>query len=216
MNILNIVSIFCLAFCFIMFLYFKWYIKKRTTSSGLDERQTEVVKLIDEIDRITDRDSQLVEDRVNKLKILLLDVDKRIALYEKEIEQLQSSKNELSQKPNETLYTSLGRGIHAALKTPAQQLEKPHSAEQLLLETGMKTPGIYTRPVSQQEPPLPVKSETQKIEIKEKQIPKAPTKKQIRSAIDSLANEGLAAEEIASRLELSLPEVNLAMKLRRK
>jgi len=198
MNIFNVVSFICLAVCVIIFLYLKWYIKKRTTSSGLDERQTEVVKLIDEIDRITDRDSQLVEDRVNKLKILLQDVDKRIALYEKEIEQLQSSqKNELSQRPDETLYTSLGRGIHAALKTPV-----PSGAAQVQAQVQTET---------QPEPPA------KKPQVKEKPaVFKPPSKKQIRTSIDMLANEGLPAEEIAARLELSLPEVNLAMKLRRK
>jgi len=206
MNILNLVSILCLAICFFIFIYLKWYVKKRTTSSGLDERQTEVVKLIDEIDRITDRDSQLVEDRVNKLKLLLQDVDKRIALYEKEIEQLQFlTKNDLTKKPNETLYTSLGRGIHAALKTPAENEKvKPLPAEQFLLNSQM-----------QAAVPLTEKKEPEKIEVKEK-VTKPPTKKQIRTAIDLLANEGLSSEEIASRLEISLPEVNLAMKLRRK
>jgi len=199
MNILNIASILCLALCVLIFFYLKWYVKKRTTSNGLDERQTEVVKLIDEIDRITDRDSQLVEDRVNKLKILLQDVDKRIELYEKEIEQLQfSSNNELLKKPNETLYTSLGRGINAALKTQAEPAPAPTPAPARSVELFFPEPEKQVR-----------------TEVKEK-APKPPTKKQIRAAIDQLLNEGLSAEEIASRLEISLPEVNLAMKLRRK
>ena len=214
MNIFIIVSVSCLALCFVMFLYFRWYIKKRTTSAGLlaselDERQTEVAKLIAEIDRITDRDSQLVEDRVTKLKTLLQDVDKRIELYEKEIEQLQlQSKNDLSKKPNETLYTSLGRGIHAALKSPSEEEKEkpkpPSTVEQLFLERQIREAA-----------PVIEKKEPAKIEVKEK-APKPPTKKQIRAAIDQLLNEGLSAEEIASRLEISLPEVNLAMKLRRK
>ena len=193
MNIFNIASIFCLAVCFVMFLYLKWYVKKRTTSSGLDERQTEVVKLIDEIDRITDRDSQLVEDRVNRLKVLLLDVDKRIALYEKEIEQLQNTqKNDLTRRPNETLYTSLGRGINAALKNVPEK--EPERTAELAAVIVPVTP--TAKPQAQ--------------------TAKQPSKKQVRAAVDMLANEGLSAEEIASRLELSLPEVNLAIKLRRK
>jgi len=214
MNIFIIVSVSCLALCFVMFLYFRWYIKKRTTSAGLlaselDERQTEVAKLIAEIDRITDRDSQLVEDRVTKLKALLQDVDKRIELYEKEIEQLQfQHKNDLAKKPNETLYTSLGRGIHAALKTPAEEEKAkpkpPSTVEQLFLEQQMREAA-----------PIIEKKEPVRTEVKEK-APKPPTKKQIRAAIDQLLNEGLSADEIASRLEISLPEVNLAMKLRRK
>jgi len=207
MNVLHIVSIICFTLCIVMFLYLKWYIKKQTSSSvllanELDERQTEVARLIAEIDRITDRDSQLVEDRVNKLKELLHDVDKRIALYEKDMEDLSQrgvGAVSINDTKPEALYTSLGRGIRAALTTP-QEIAAPPSPP-------------VPAPVPAAPPPVlpasPPAAET------ERPLPKPPSKKQIRSYIDILVNEGHSPQEIASRLEISVAEVNLAMNLRR-
>jgi len=176
-----------------MFFYLKWYLKKRTSFSGLEERQSELAKLIAEIDRITDRDSQLVEDRVNKLKTLLDDIDKKIAHYEKEIETQSLLKqinetNNLERERKNDLYTNLGRGIRAALKT-----EEP-----------MEFSVQRELPPARIEPPLPVVAATAGI-----------TKKQIRSHIDLLINEGLSPDEISSRLGISIAEVNLAINLRR-
>jgi hypothetical protein len=216
MNILHIISIVCFALCLVMFFYLKWHIRRRISESGmhpntLEEHRTEIIKLIAEINSVTDRDLQLVEDRVSKLKGILLDVDKRIALYEKELEQLritqsmtlkEKSKHNIYSYPeifsgqgksrtNETLYTSLGKGIRAAFKTPE--------------EVAASLPSIIPPP----EPALvmPVQPAPE--------IKKPPSKKQIRAEIDLLANEGLPPKEIASRLDISVAEVNLAMNLRR-
>ena len=219
MNIILVVSILCFAMCFVMFLYLKWYVKKRTVSSGLNERMTEVAKLIADIDMITDRDSQLVEDRVSKLKTLLHEVDKRIAIYQNELEN-NTIEQLVEKRTNETLYTSLGRGIHAALKTPAESLPQPSGREQVLLEQAVPQalpqiiqPQVVQPAVAQQHVAEPQQPE---LEIAEQPVQKAPSKKQIRAHIDILASEGLSSQEIASRLEISIAEVNLAMNLRRK
>ncbi|MCL2765871.1 MAG: hypothetical protein FWD40_11440 [Treponema sp.] len=200
MNILQIVSIVCFALCLIIFFYLKWYVKKRTSNSGLEEHKTELYRLMAEIERITDRDLQLVEDRVNKLKLLLLDVDKRIKLYENDLENMQQSRPE--SKKNETLYTSLGKGIRAALDTSADA-EKKHQESGIIefpVQNPAPSPHLFENNISAFTPPPA----------------KPPSKKQIRAYIDMLANEGLPAQEIASRLEISIAEVNLAMNLRRK
>ena len=118
MNILTITAVICFALCLLSFFYLKWYVKKRTTLTELNDRQAELSQslkqsgmLIAEIDSITDRDSQLIENRINKLKELLHEVDKRIEIYEKDLENL-SNKNELINKNNSkngALYTSLGK-----------------------------------------------------------------------------------------------------------
>jgi len=211
MNSIHIVSIFCFALCIFLFFYLKWYIKKRTTSSGLDEHRTEIVKLIAEINMVTDRDLQLIEDRVVKLKSFLEEVDKRLTLMDKDL---------VSHPPPKTnteasLYTNLGRGIRSALKTPAEpvpiaspvslQTEHPFNSRQLSLALHSSSSQMNT--VSE-----PVKEIPQVTEIP---VNKPPSKKQIRAHIDTLANEGLSAQEIASRLQISVAEVNLAMNLRR-
>jgi len=212
MNVFHIVSIICLGLCLLMFFYFRWYIKKATGSSGkhkneLDERRTEVMRLIAEIDRITDRDSQLVEERIITLKAIIEDVDKKIALYVKELEKSQKA---------ETLYSSLGRGIRDALAQGSQEQEAVVSDSIELSSQIVLPQAIYEPPKS-----LPVTiplfdlqppefSEPEKTDIS------PPSRNQIRSHIDLLLGEGLNAQEIASRLGISIAEVNLAMNLRRK
>jgi len=202
MNIFFVVSIICLAVCFLMFIYLKWYVKKRTSASGLEEHRAEVAKLIVDINSVTDRNLQLVEDSISKLKKILEDAEKRIAEY----------KDAIQIKPSgDNLYTNLGRGIRAALINPAEQLsppqlqnEHPLKSRQLSMESQKSADFFET----------PVKSENRTAQGAPP-AQKPPSKKQLRTAIDSLANEGLPAEEIASRLEISIAQVNLAMNLRR-
>jgi len=227
MNILHIVSIICLALCFIMFLYLKWQIKKRASFSGFEDRG-EIIKLIADINHVTDRDMQLVEDRVNKLKVILQDVDNRIALYEKDLENLTHRENDRRAENNKktALYTNLGKGIRAALEHP-QDVSLSSSPElssvppSLPLSSSLPSQAVTTPGASSFQDlqnPLPQAALFEDIP---KPLPpssplKPPSKKQIRSYIDLLVNEGLSPEEIASRLEISAAEVNLAMNLRRK
>jgi len=203
MNIFFIVSIICFALCLIMFFYLKWYIKTKAASDGLKEHRTEVAKLIAEINSVTDRNIQLVEDSISRLKKILGDAEKRIEEYKNAIEIKPSSNN---------LYTNLGLGIRSALKAPEEQ--PPYSPPQLRTERPLKpsqlspaaTGGLYETPVN---------AENKTTARAEPPIQKPPSKKQIRNAIDSLVNEGLSPEEIASRLEISMAQVNFALNLRK-
>lgn len=209
MNISYIISIVSLAVCLIMFFYLKWYIKRRTSAEGfLPERRAEVNKLIAEIDRITDRDSQLVEERIKKLREILDEADKRVSVYAKELEK---------SRTGEALYTSLGRGIRAALKTPE---DSSAQAQTLVKEEPPKLSTVrpdiaVVKPAPPSQPELALVSETQSADLAKTAPSRPPSKRQIRYFIDLLANEGLSAQEIAQRLEISLAEVNLAMNLRR-
>jgi len=209
MNIFHIVSIVCIALCFIMFFYFRWYIKKRAFVNGLEEHRLEVAKLIVDINSVTDRNLQLIEDSISKLKEVIEETDKRISVYNKELEK---------SRTGEALYTSLGRGIRAALKNPQEpavplQTQHPLSSPLLSLELQSADPAVIASPIAAplDAPPLAAAP----IEEKEQPAAKPPSKKQIRSAIDTLVNDGFSPEEIASRLQISIPEVNLAMNLRR-
>jgi predicted DNA-binding protein YlxM (UPF0122 family) len=192
-----------------MFFYLKWYIKRRTSAEGfLPERRAEVNKLIAEIDRITDRDSQLVEERIKKLREILDEADKRVSVYAKELEK---------SRTGEALYTSLGRGIRAALKTPE---DSSAQAQTLVKEEPPKLSTVrpdiaVVKPAPPSQPELALVSETQSADLAKTAPSRPPSKRQIRYFIDLLANEGLSAQEIAQRLEISLAEVNLAMNLRR-
>jgi len=231
MNAINIISIACFAFCLIIFFYLKWEIKKRTTASGLKEHHIEIAKLIAEINAVTDRDLQLIEDRVIKLKSLLETVDKRITLYDKDIEELKQSKTGSSIKVD-SLYTNLGRGIRSALKTQAGEasvnappsrtlpLQTEHPLESRELSLALHSSINAQDESSSKDAALTAKkaqdgSRSHVLAVSNPvQMP--PSKKQIRVLIDNMLGEGRSPEEIASHLQISAAEVNLAMKLRRK
>ncbi|MDR0301463.1 MAG: hypothetical protein LBI04_04020 [Treponema sp.] len=174
----------------ISLFYVKWYIKRRTSASErLDEIRTEVYKLEADINAVTDRDLTLVEDRIKQLKEILDDTDKRIKVYVQELDR---------SRTGEALYTSLGRGIRAALKTPAEI--QPVSDHEPELSTQMPK---LTQGLQESEPaPTPVPF-----------APKPPSKRQVRTQIDELVKEGITPADIASRLGISIAEVDLAINL---
>jgi hypothetical protein len=93
-------------------------------------------------------------------------------------------------RSGEALYTTLGRGIRSALTAPESQQPPP-------AEKPAKTAVPSTQPSLFQSPePAPEKSN-----------------QQIRSQIETLARQGIPPAEIASRLGISLSEVDLAMNL---
>jgi hypothetical protein len=209
MNINYILLLICISFCVFMFFYFKWYIKRRTSVlEQLEEYRTEIYKFKADINAVTDRDSQLIEDRIKKLRAILDETDKRISVYVKELEK---------SRTGEALYTSLGRGIRAALNTdvkPQPQLSavRPNIEVQRQFFSPEKAPHAQPSQVT-----LVQSSSAQTAAAQSgAQAQKPSSKRQIRASIDLLANEGLPPAEIASRLDIGIAEVDLAMNLRRK
>jgi len=202
MNINYILFLVCISFNVFMFFYFKWYIKRRNSiSEQLEESRMEVYKLNAEINAVTDRDTRLVEDRVEKLKALLDETDKRISVYVKELEK---------SRTGEALYTSLGRGIRAALNTEVKPPELSAVRPDIEVQ-----PQLFSPPVKKKPLPQPLQATVQPAAQNGAQAQKPSSKRQIRASIDLLANEGLPSAEIASRLDISIAEVELAMNLRR-
>jgi len=235
-----IISIVSLSLCASGFFFLRWYISQRTDASRLlEEYRDEVHRLISEIDAATDRDSQLVEERIKNLRKLLDDTDKRISVYTRE---LQRSRN------SEAIYKNLGRGIREALDSiptgspaaPASPQETPSlvktespavpeasSAEASPVETAA-VPAKKTTPAkkasSGETAELPFDEEKshqtgggkrqKKRKTANKHPPAArPERSGIKMQIAQMALQGLSPSEIASSLKISLAEVDLALKL---
>lgn len=192
MNIANILSAVSLILCCFFFLYFRGYIKRRTAAEELlAEYRTEVLRLIAEIDAATDRDALLVEERIKTLKSLLDDTDKRIAVYARELERGRSGA---------ALYSSLGRGIREA----SGQEARPETAP---VRTG--APESAAQTASPSAPPG-APGHTAKAGRKR---PAPAANPPLKVQIAELAAGGLPPAGIASRLGLSLSEVDLALSL---
>jgi hypothetical protein len=187
-----IVSITSLCLCVFGFLFLRRYIEKKTSARELlADYRTETYRLIAEIDAAADRDSLLVEERIKTLKKLLDDTDRRIGVYMRELQR---------SRAGEALYTSLGRGIRAALDAP------PKEALAFPAETPVppETPVPQETPAAETAPPS---------EARESAAGKRKPKKKIKEQIAEMSAKGLSPPEMASRLNLSLSEVELALSL---
>ena len=192
-----VISIISLCICISGFFFFRWYVARKTAAGSLlSEYRAEVYRLIAEIDAATDRDSLLVEERIKTLKGILDDTDRRIAVYMRELQRSRSA---------EEIYASLGRGIRAALDSrPAAGEPAPEPpAEDSAAEKGSR--------------PVPAASGG-KTSVKKRRPPparngQASAKPKIKVQIAEMSAQGFSPPEIASRLELSIAEVDLALNL---
>jgi hypothetical protein len=195
-----VLSAASLCLCVCGFFFFRRYIERKTAARELlADYRTEVYRLIAEIDAAADRDSLLVEERIKTLKQLLEDTDRRISVYMRELQR---------SRAGEAMYASLGRGIRAALDSRPPQLETPDAP------ISQELPFPQESPIPQ-EPPAPFKPPASPSSAPSN-IPAAkrkPKKTKIKVQIAEMAAEGLSPAEIASRLNLSLTEVDLALNL---
>ncbi|GAB6391455.1 MAG: hypothetical protein MdMp014T_0828 [Treponematales bacterium] len=149
------------------------YLKKRTSTKRLiPDIQGELNEILAGIDRVTERDIQLIEERENRLKSLLAETDRRIKTLTKELDR---------RKAAEQTYAELGRKRRLAVQTAAPELSPP----------------APFAPAPVEEPP--------------------PQKETAPPSLGDKARElradGLSARDIASRLGVSIAEVELVLAL---
>jgi hypothetical protein len=113
MNLSYIFASAALIVSILSFLYLRAYTKKRTTLERIPEDvRYEVQEIINDIDRHTDRDLRLVEERIKdfkntmqdcekKISATIADANRRIGVLSREVE---------SRARREDVYTELGRG----------------------------------------------------------------------------------------------------------
>ncbi|MDR1588372.1 MAG: hypothetical protein LBS57_13035 [Treponema sp.] len=184
-----------LALCGFFFVYLRHYLKSRTSAGRLlGEYRNEVLRLIADIDAATDRDSLLVEERIKTLKRLLEDTDRRISVYIRELDRSRSGA---------ALYANLGRGAKAGgpatedqAAAPAEDVRPP--AEKILPASppALSSPAVPS--------PAPEGAEA---------VKDSAGKQPLRETIVALAAQDLSPADIASRLKISLSEVDLALNL---
>jgi hypothetical protein len=197
MTIPFVISIISLCLCVFSFFFFRRYIARKTAARELlADYRAEVYRLIAEIDAAADRDSLLVEERIKTLRKLLDDTDRRISVYMRE---LQRSRH------GEAMYASLGRGIRAALDSRTPQLE--------LIPPETTPPEPTPTPTPPVEAPPPPETPPQETDENAASGKRKPKKAKLKVQIAELSAQGLPPSQIASRLNLSLAEVDLALNL---
>ncbi len=189
MNISLLFSIASLILWAFSFVYVRSLIIRQTSKERiLAEFRDEVDRLIADIDAATDRDIALIEDRVKSLKSLLEDTDKRILAYKKEIHR---------RTVEEQAYAELGRKQGRSVIKPEPVQDAPLFEQ----EKAATVAGSSAEPVENPSQPRFVRAET---EIK----PKAPS---FSEQVLELYLAGFSPELIASKLKVTVAEVDLAI-----
>ena len=176
------------------FFYFKSYLKRRTGQERiLAELREEVNNILRSINETTDRDISLIEEREKDLKSLLNEIEKRMKVYIRELERRAEAENTyaaLSMPESEprisgptATYEELGKNRYRGRETEADHLQ------------------AADRDTGPQETSLPAESE-----------PEAASPS-MGEQIRSLVRSGLSTAVIASRLGISIAEVEFAAAL---
>ncbi|MDR2782542.1 MAG: hypothetical protein LBB48_01635 [Treponema sp.] len=202
----TIISIISLGLCALFFIYCNAYIRRRTGQERiLAEFKEEVSKLIAEIDAATDRDAMLIEDRIKTIKALLDDVDKRILLYDQEL---------AKRRANEDVYAELGR------KRLVETRINAYTPDLAIQNSEAATPvhEMSVQPVLKEERGAEgdEKGEDGEAQRKEKETPPAihsaaTEQKPMLEQIAELSRAGFSPNLIATRLGMSISEVELAI-----
>ena len=201
MNFALIVATFSLALTIVLFFYFRWFMEHRSAADELlADYRKEVQKLEAEIDFITDRDLQLIEARIKQLNEMLNDTDRRIAVYVKELERARLT---------EAVYAKLEQNQSILLADKIDVLpENPEPKTQSeTVKPAQPVISPLSEPVSEEEIPP-------KISGKSRSKPEEKQDKRVRIA--NLAMQGFDTIQIASKLKISVSEVELTLNLLKK
>lgn len=197
-----------LILCGFSFVFFRAYLRRRTGPERiLAEFREEADKLIAEIDAITDRDAGLVAERIKTLRDLLEDVDRRIAVYTREVNR---GKNQ------EAAYTELG--LKGSVLTRPGGI-KPFPPEKTGDESAAPPKTAEPREIPGENPEPPGAAgdgnRTSQERPRFTRSPQGiePSPPSFAEQVEKLARAGLSSELIASRLGTTLAEVDLAIAL---
>jgi hypothetical protein len=212
-----------LVLCAFFFVFFYLYIRRRTESeSVLAASREEVNRLIAEIDRATDRDARLVEERVIALRKVLEEADRRIALLSRDLDRRRASTE---------LYTALGKvppspGSAVPPAPPASEntavsatvpgvspASPPASPAVSPVVPGFVVPSAAP---SSSPAALPGGSPGFPPAADSPVAAGSPTLRPLTERVAELSRQGFAAELIAARLGVSLSEVELAIAVSRR
>ncbi|GHV73835.1 hypothetical protein AGMMS49940_11370 [Spirochaetia bacterium] len=209
MTLAVIFSAASLLICGFTFIYLQAYLRRRTGAERiLADFEEEVNKIIAGIDAATDRDLTLLEDKAKATKALLETLDRRIAAYARELDRRntqESARNALGSdaaRNTEGAYTALGRGLRSTLRVnPSETVDAP-------AQTPPAMPEAATMPLAAQFP-VPDGQSAEPRFIRSANPVK--TRTPLTEQVLELSRNGFSPDTIATRLGVTLAEVDLAL-----
>ena len=185
------------AFLIFIFFFFKSRIDRRLRSNEtLQVVREEINELIVELNQTTNRNVEIIEERIERLKEITQRADKRIGLLTKEIGRKEKESDVYTRlKPKTDIQTPGERTAERAGTT--QGVEESAGVE----EAGEDTPpGISVSGGTS--PSVPARKED-------------PRKESTRERVLALYNNGISPDVICKELDITLAEVELIISLNR-
>jgi len=207
-----LLSALALIICIISVLIIKAYIKRRTSREWilqegiLTEIRDEVNKLLKSIDETTDRDITLITEREKNLRALIAEVEKRLKVYMREMErrpQIEETYKNLLSSGSQPVSSEADSGFRpssAASEGTYVDLGKLRyrlKRQEAVTASAAETP-VETRP------PEPKPLEPTPLSDPVSDPAASPSSGDL---VNSLLKAGISASVIASRLGLSITEV---------
>ena len=219
--VLPLISILSLLISIITFLYLKSWLRRRTAREWvLSEIQDELNKMLNSLDETTVRDISLIEEREKKIKSLLAEIDKRLKVYIREIDKRREADENytaLSQaiqdkNHDENAYLELGKNRYNKNKN----VDSPE-IEQDGEDTAFPLPRFRVKQETITAAGTPAASAPYGVpeagaEVSAAGQASADTPA-LRTQIRELAHAGLPTTAIASRLGISIAEVEFVTAL---
>ena len=190
------------AFAFVIsvfsFFFFRSYLRRRTGQERiLAEFREEVNNILRSINETTDRDISLLEEREKNSKILLEEIDKRLKVYVRELEK---------RRDDEAVHADL----RAKAQAPAPTYLELGKNRYRLGATAADVPAVA--PVIAEPSAETLRAETKAGPEPEPRLAEAAPSAQLTEVeqIREMLRAGFSAPLIASRLGISITEVELA------
>ena len=180
---------------FLAFLYLKAFVRRRTSPDYILELlQEEVRQLEADIDEKTEQDLQLLEEKINVLREICGEAERRIAVYNRELEKHNNEAQTLSDLSKKPLVERLE--VKPVPPVKPATYTKP-----------VAVPVTEPKPAIQPEQPISITKAHEKLTIQPRPV---------KERIAELQKAGFAPELIAKRLGLNLGEVQLYYNLTEK
>ena len=205
---------------FLAFLYLKAFVRRRTSPDHILELlQEEVFQLTADIDEKTEQNLQLLEDKIQSVREICSEAERRIAVYTHELEK-QHNENQtmavLNKKPlverleveNQTPVAAARTGSAAKTVETAYRVEarKPYRQHVASRTSAAEVPPTSHIPLPTHPPTV---EQPSPIKITKSREPLAIKPRPMKERIAELQKAGFSPELIAKRLDISIGEVQL-------
>ena len=227
-----VLSALALLVSVVAFIYFRSYLKRRTSHERiLSEIQTEINNIVRAVDETTERDISLIEEREKNLKSLLEEIDRRIKTYVREMDKRRIADEAysalLQKKPDTSIqdnhlhaqesYQELGKNRHRLQHRETLPVAEPGQNSGTDNSKTAESKAAYPLPKFRiKNEAAPGTASPDDISAPAEPLPASPPSApppSINEQMRELLRAGFSPPLIASRLGISIAEVELAAAL---